>query len=165
MNQHRVICLSSPSPACSAEDVLAVCHGFPERNAQAGIGGKVLCVGEQFVLLLEGEHHSVLQLVERIRRDVPEAGMTIQWRETVEDRAFSTWSIGDVYLDEVEQLDAAAAEGLKDLVIDLLAGSPVADGDEAAEPRDLFAETAALLERFAWTPGRRRVAPEAAEAA
>lgn len=160
MSRHRVVCVSHPTPVCSAHDVLAVCHGFPERNAQADIGGKLLCLGEQYILLLEGDHHAVLKLAERIRRDAPEAGMTVRWRETSDNRAFPTWSIGDVYLDEIAERDPAAAEELGDLIIDLLADpapetSETPDDDETAdEPRDAFAAAAALLDRFAWTPGR-----------
>ncbi|MEO1496283.1 MAG: BLUF domain-containing protein [Planctomycetota bacterium] len=186
MNFHRVVCVSSRQPVCSPADVLAVCHSFPSRNAQSGIGGKLLCVGEQFFLLLEGAQASVEGLVQRIQSEVPEAGMTVRVRQSAEDRSFRGWSLEDVYLDELAHADLDAAKQLGDLMLDVLA-PPVeaaiaqerSEADSAAEEvaedesvdaesfdpestdddelDDPFAQLAALLDHFAATPVARRV--------
>lgn len=160
MSLHRVVCVSDREPVCSAHDVLAVCHGFPSRKAQSGIRGRVLCVGEQFFLFLEGSRESVESLVSRLQREVPEAGMQPRELAPSDEWAFDGWSIGDVYLDEIGQRDVAAAERLGDVMIDLLAGP--ADDDTDEEQDDPFAQLAAILDHFAWTPRRvvaeRRVA-------
>lgn len=169
MSFHRVVCVSDREPPCSAADVLAVCHGFPDRKAQSGISGKLLCVGQQFFLLLDGPYAAVERLVQRIQHEVPEAGLTVRVRESAEERSFGGWSIGDVYLDEIGHADLDAAKELGDLMIDLLAPptapaptaetpseEPAEDETEAEDLSDPFAQVAALLDRFAVTPGVRR---------
>lgn len=171
MNLHRVVCVSDREPVCSAADVLAVCHSFPDRNTQSGIGGKLLCVGQQFFLLLEGSYASVERLVTRIQKEAPEAGIRVQQRESAEHRAFSGWSIGDLYLDEIGHADFETAEQLGDLMVDLLAGAQSAEAIEAEsiedevdtdvavedEPQpEPFAQVAAILDRFSTAPAVRQ---------
>ena len=162
----RLIALSCPSPVCSSREVLDVCHGYPDRRTQSCLGGKVLCVGEQFVLLLEGPRAAVEGLFKRIQRQVPEAGMTARFRDQATNRAFTGWAIEDLYLDEVRRRDESAADQVANLLIDLLAPAERAAeptdndaADQAAEaPSDPFAEAVAVLERYASTDFPRPVA-------
>lgn len=139
MTLHRVLCLSRKDPVASTQDVLTACHDFPSRNVQSGIGGKLLQFGEQYALLLEGGRDQVDRLVRRIQRNAPEFGMSVRFRADAEERAFTSWAISDLYRDEIELDDPAAAEELDDLLIDLLAG----DADESA---DAFGGVAAILQ-------------------
>ena len=174
MSLHRVVCVSHAQPVSSAHDLLAVCRNFPSPRAQAGVRGRMLILGTQFVLLLEGPDRAVRLLLNRIQREVPEPAMEVRFRETVDEPAFATWSITDLYLDEIALCDPASAATLIDRVVDLLYGAPLGfvevgeavrgasdfeeggpEADEAeAEPVDAFAEVAVLLDRFAWVAGR-----------
>lgn len=139
----RVACLSCPRPTVSMLDVLDVCRGYPTRRTLSGIAGKLLCLGDQFVLLLEGRPESVEGLVARIQRDVPDAGLTARVRAEAEERAFTTLAIEDLYLDEVSRRDPDAADQLGDLVIDLFAG------EEGGDNQAAFSSAARLSDRVA----------------
>lgn len=148
MSLIRIACLSRPEPTASTSDVLDLCHNYPRRYTQSGISGRVVCFGGQWLLMLEGPDDAVSSLLERILREVPEAGFEVRLRETADQRGFSSWSIGDVYLDEIAQADAAAGEALEERLVSLLSGDANADDDSDDEPTDPFADIAKLLEAF-----------------
>ena len=181
---HRVVCVSRPQPASPASDILTVCHNFPAPRAQAGVRGRLLTIGDQYVMLLEGVEKAVRGLVNRIQQEVPEAAMAVHVRDSADSPAFTTWSITDLYVDEIAVCDPEAAERLTDRIIDLLSGDSIRivdateeavdevavedldetaqqdatdeateDAESLAEPIDAFREAAAILDRFAWTPG------------
>ncbi|MEO0531729.1 MAG: BLUF domain-containing protein [Planctomycetota bacterium] len=163
MSFHQLVCLSNPNPAVAAHEIAAVCHGFPSRQTQSGVSGKLIAMGEQFVLLLEGQRLSIERLVQRIQAEIPEAGLTIRGRRASDDRAFRSWSIRDVYLDELQSTHPTAAAQLEDRLIDLLATSSIevpGYDDEPAE-HDLFAEVAELIEQATGPTTSRRLAAAA----
>ncbi|MEM1303719.1 MAG: BLUF domain-containing protein [Planctomycetota bacterium] len=153
MSYYRAVCLSSPHPTNAAIDLLEVCHAYPAPHQLSGISGKLIGVGDQFVLMLEGIQHRVDGLIARINRDVPEAGMTVRYREPfAEERAFATLSITELYLDEAGHRSAAEAEQIGDLIIDLFAAAEREEND--LPDRDAFGSIATRIERFTQRRGR-----------
>lgn len=143
----RVVCLSSRQPTACPRDVLDVCHEYPSRKSQSGIRGKLLAFGEQFALVLEGPGSAIEGLLARVHRDAADAEMSVRWTAPADEMAFRSWSIGDVYLDEVASHDVALAEELGDALIDLMSGSP-------AEERefDPYERLVAILDRREFAP-------------
>lgn len=149
MSCNRVVCVSSSSPNFAPIDLLDVCRAFPEPHRLSGVGGKLLCLGEQYVLMLEGPKTRVDGLLDRIESSRLAGEFTVKQRSVAEQRAFSTVSITELYADEARRSNPHAAEDLTDVLIDLLAGG--ADQDEDA---DAFADAAELVERFTQSHGR-----------
>lgn len=145
----RIVCLSDPHPTASGEEVLNVCRSYPTPHTLSGISGKLIALGEQFVLMLEGGPSAVEGLVRRLQAQAPEVGMKPHFRDTSETRAFRSLAIQDVYADELARENEGAAEELQDLLIDLLGGVET-------EERDPFGDLAKLLTTPASLPAAKR---------
>ncbi|MEN0110218.1 MAG: BLUF domain-containing protein [Planctomycetota bacterium] len=143
----RVVCLSSRQPTACPREVLDVCHGYPSRKSQSGLRGKLLAFGEQFALVLEGPTAAIEGLLERVAREAPGAELSVRWQSDADGPTFHSWSIGDLYLDEIAARDPALAEEVGDLVIDLL--SPPSEEDAEADP---YARLVAILDRRVFAP-------------
>lgn len=160
--QHRVVMLSDRCPSWPATDVLDACYAYPTRNGQSGVGGKLVCFGEQYTLLLEGPFAAVNGLVRRLQRDAAGAGFSIHSRATASERAFCSWAIEDVYADEFAARNPESGDRLTDLLIDLLSDATPAEAEhgadeedgsrEAEEARDPFAEIGELVSSYRTVP-------------
>ncbi|MEM7678876.1 MAG: BLUF domain-containing protein [Myxococcota bacterium] len=166
MSFYRVVCLSSVDPTAAPSDILSVCHHYPSRKAQSDVGGRLLVLGQQYLLLLEGRRASVEGLVERIQAEAPGAQLTVRRTEHAAERAFGSWAIQDLYLDELAQRTPAAADRLGDVVIDLLATPPVEASDRVSDqPADVASDEVdqAAIEVDTPTEGPEEVADPFAE--
>lgn len=150
MPYERAVCLSTRNPKTKPGDLIDLCRDYPRRRTLSGVSAKVLCLGDQIALVLEGPKDRVDGLIDRASRTMPGAGMQRRFRSTSESRAFDTLTIDEIDLAEVQRRDSAAADALSQQVTELLSGAGSADASR-------FSELACLLESNPKQPERRRL--------
>jgi uncharacterized membrane protein (DUF373 family) len=82
-----------------------------ENNAANGVTGMLLYGNATFLQVLEGEDKVVDDLIARIRRDPRHANMQILYRQSIERRQYSDWSMGFKRISDKELRGVA---GLRD---------------------------------------------------
>jgi hypothetical protein len=64
-----------------------------ELNALDGVTGLLVFNGTHFLQIIEGAHHAISDLVERLRRDPRHTGLEIRDERKIRSRSFPDWSM------------------------------------------------------------------------
>jgi hypothetical protein len=81
------------------------------KNAELGITGLLLCSGERFIQLLEGDEEQVRRLYDLVRRDERHLDVTLVFEAQVAERQCPAWSMGFQAIPESEWLEFPNADG------------------------------------------------------
>ena len=79
-------------------DLLTVARN---KNAQHDITGMLLYRDGFYIQVLEGAPEDITQLYSNIKKDPRHENVTLIYSESIEERAFSDWSMGFNVLDDV----------------------------------------------------------------
>lgn len=81
-------------PAADREQVLGkIITTARTRNAEHNITGALVMLCDTFVQVLEGEHHALLALLERIKSDPRHSNVNVLIDSPIERRSFPQWSM------------------------------------------------------------------------
>ena len=76
-----------------AGDLDAILAKARELNALDGITGLLVFNGTRFLQIIEGSHHAINDLVERLRRDPRHSGFEVRDERDIDERMFGDWSM------------------------------------------------------------------------
>jgi CheY-like chemotaxis protein len=145
----RVLYLSQALQTPSAQELLIMCSGFAAANARTHVTGVLVCAGNRFMQVMEGEHTAIEVLLQRIRRDPRHSDMAVVLDEVVPTRIFSQWNMGSVHLHERYDSSSTNWLGLQEQVNRLLR----ADGITRDSVSQLIRGLPTLLGRTASVTG------------
>lgn len=81
-------------------DLIDLCADSADRNKQRNVTGLLLCIGNFFLQVLEGDEKTVKNLYSTISKDSRHTQIRILYQETVNKRLFGQWSMNFLNLDE-----------------------------------------------------------------
>lgn len=82
--------LRLPQEAWKVDEIVTFSLSF---NAGAGITGALMFTEKNFAQVLEGPHHEVATLMERITGDSRHTGVTVVLEDWIEKRLFAEWNM------------------------------------------------------------------------
>ena len=106
-NLRRLLYLSQARITYSQPELLVLCSQFAAANARTHVTGVLLCVGNRFMQVIEGEHAVVDVLMQRIERDPRHGELAVVLDEPVSERLFVQWNMGALHLGESFESSAA----------------------------------------------------------
>ncbi len=102
--------ISSATAPMSTQDLLALLRQCRENNAGRGVTGMLLYANGTFLQVLEGPDQVIDDLVEIIKRDSRHTNIQMLYRNPIERRQYSDWSMGFKRLSDQDLKDV---EGLR----------------------------------------------------
>lgn len=107
---HCIVYFSSSVRLFQEEDIQCILQQSRHHNAQAGITGVLLYLHGNIIQVLEGDKKAVAALYQRIEVDPRHRDVTCVLNHSIQERLFSTWSMG------YQTLTTAQFEQVKRLV-------------------------------------------------
>lgn len=77
-----------------------ICAAAVKKNKRLGVTGVLLCVGNQFVQVLEGNQAIVKKLYDEIRRDARHTQCRVLYEGAISARAFPDWGMNFIRMDD-----------------------------------------------------------------
>jgi hypothetical protein len=77
-----------------------LCAKAAANNLELNITGLLLCIGNSFVQVLEGQYESIHNLYKKISKDPRHTQCRILFEGTTPDRLFGQWNMNFVQMDE-----------------------------------------------------------------
>lgn len=115
MTLYNLVYISRASYPLSDQDLINILVVSRNRNASLGITGMLLCRGDVFMQVLEGEINAVRTLYYgKITLDKRHTDCHVLAEEFITERSFPKWEMGFNHVMEID-------EPLKDNVIDFMA--------------------------------------------
>ena len=96
----RLLYLSLARRPISAQDLMAMSCSFAARNAIVHITGVLVCAGNRFMQVIEGERNAIVVLMQRIGRDSRHGDIAVVVDESVQARLFAHWNMGCLHLSD-----------------------------------------------------------------
>jgi hypothetical protein len=93
------------------EDLVDLLSVSRRKNEELGLTGLLLCSGDRFVQLLEGDEAAVRALYEMICKDERHRDVTLVYEEHVETRLCPDWTMGFQALPDSEWLEFPTPDG------------------------------------------------------
>jgi hypothetical protein len=108
---HCIYCSASTKGAFSPADLETLLAECREKNSKAGLTGMLLYRDGTFFQVLEGDRPVVEDLLERLRKDKRHQRLTKIIMESIEERAFTQWTMGYA---RISKRELAEIPGLSD---------------------------------------------------
>ncbi len=81
-------------------ELVDLCAKSAATNSDLNITGLLLCIGNSFVQVLEGQHQAVHNLYKKITTDPRHTQCRILFEGTTPERLFSQWNMNFVQMDD-----------------------------------------------------------------
>ena len=81
-------------------ELVDLCAKAAANNLKLGITGLLLCIGNSFVQVLEGEHKSIHDLYNKISKDPRHTQCRILFEGTTPERLFGQWNMNFMQMDD-----------------------------------------------------------------
>ncbi len=94
MPYHCIVYRSRSNELLNENDLSTILLQSRYHNSKKGITGVLLCLHGQIIQVLEGDKYELDLLYNRIQQDERHASMTTLINQSVDQRLFSTWSMG-----------------------------------------------------------------------
>lgn len=107
---HTIVYVSHAEGKVSDAELERILDVSRRNNARDGISGALLHRDGSFMQCLEGDESLVRAAYERISRDKRHAGVMVLMDESIEERAFPSWSMAHLQPTESEMLALTTAD-------------------------------------------------------
>ena len=115
---YQLVYVSSMRADFSEDDLKDILSQARKANKSLGISGILVCLGDCFLQVLEGEPECVRELYAKIENDPRHSGVKVLAESDVAERTFPDWSMGfrmagsdDLYMAGFLALARRALEG------------------------------------------------------
>jgi hypothetical protein len=105
----QVLYLSRAQPGLGESDVRQILWISQRNNRRQDITGCLLCAGDRFAQVIEGEPRRLDELIARLHKDPRHSDFVVALDRQVTTRSFAQWSMGILYKLEVADLLASLA--------------------------------------------------------
>ncbi|TXH06278.1 MAG: response regulator [Nevskiaceae bacterium] len=96
----RVLYLSRARRAMSAQELLILCSRFAAANARTHVTGVLICAGNRFMQVIEGDPAVITVLLQKISQDPRHGDLAVVLDEPTPTRLFAQWAMGSLHLNE-----------------------------------------------------------------
>jgi hypothetical protein len=94
MIQYQIVYYSEATKLFTEQEIIELLTKANQHNAPRGITGCLVYANNKFIQLLEGEHDSVVELYEKIKKDPRHKNILTVIEMSVSQKLFPNWGMG-----------------------------------------------------------------------